>query len=357
MPDSVSVTHGAQTITTNTASEADLRTEMEAPSATPSAPPSGEPAPDAPAPAGPVRDAQGRFVPKTESAAVAEPPADAVPPAEPAAPARRRDDTLPRHNPIARLNQALAQKAEAERRAAALEAELIQARQVAGIASVTHPVTPGAPPVTHPVTPIPPAPVSGPPEPQFEQFADAPDPYTAYLQAWTRWDRAQGIAQALAEREAAQAAQARGQTFEARLADGRKDHPDFDQVLTQADTLGLQVSAVMREAITDSPHAADLVYYLATHPEECTQLAEESLTTPVAAATVMRRLLESHLAPRAAPSNGSGPAARAPVSTAKPPVTPVGSSPVVSDEPPGDTASAAEHARYWNRRLKVPGTR
>ena len=357
--ESVSVTHGAQTITTNTASEADLRTEMEAPSGTPSAPPSapaGEPAPESPAPAGPVRDAQGRFVPKAEPTAAAEPPADAapvaVPGAEPAAPARRRDDTLPRHNPIARLNQALAQKAEADRRAAALEAELARYRQPPGSPQVA------TPPVTSPVTPpIPPALPSGPPEPQFEQFADAPDPYTAYLQAWTRWDRAQGIAQALAEREAAQAAQARGQTFEARLADGRKDHPDFDQVLTQADTLGLQVSAVMREAITDSPHAADLVYYLATHPEECTQLAEESLTTPVAAATVMRRLLESHLAPRAAPSNGSGPAARAPVSTAKPPVTPVGSSPVVSDEPPGESASAAEHARYWNRRLKVPGTR
>jgi hypothetical protein len=360
MADSVSVTHGGVSITTNTASEADLRTEMEAPSATPSAPsaPSGEPAPEPSAPAGPVRDAQGRFVPKPEPAVAAEPPADAAPPAEPVAPARRRDDTLPRHNPIARLNQALAQKAEADRRAAALEAELARYRQPPSPPGVTSPVTPAAPPMTSPVTPPgPPAPVSGPPEPQFEQFADAADPYTAYLQAWTRWDRAQGIAQALAEREAAQAAQARGQTFEARLADGRKDHPDFDQVLTQADTLGLQVSAVMREAITDSPHAADLVYYLATHPEECTQLAEESLTTPVAAATVMRRLLESHLAPRAAPSNGSGPAARAPVSTAKPPVTPVGSSPVVSDEPPGDTASAAEHARYWNRRLKVPGTR
>ena len=99
------------------------------------------------------------------------------------------------------------------------------------------------------------------------------------------------------------------------------------------------------------------MYYLATHPEECTQLAEESLQTPVAAATVMRRLLESQLAPRAAPTNGSGPAARAVVSTAKPPVTPVGSSPVVSDAPPGEEASAAEHARYWNRKLKVPGTR
>jgi hypothetical protein len=147
------------------------------------------------------------------------------------------------------------------------------------------------------------------------------------------------------------------QTFHTRLADGRTQYPDFDTVLANADTLGLQVSAVMQEAIANSPRAADLVYFLATHPEECTQLAEESVGTPVAAATVMQRLLESQAAPRAAPRNGSGPAARASVSTANPPVTPVGSSPVASDEPPGDTASAAEHARYWNRRLKVPGTR
>jgi hypothetical protein len=113
----------------------------------------------------------------------------------------------------------------------------------------------------------------------------------------------------------------------------------------------------MREAIADSSHAADLVYYLATHPEECTQLALESEQTPTAAASVMRRLLESHLAPRAGSPNGTGAAAKAAVSTAKPPIQPVGSSPVVSDDPPGESASAAEHARYWNRRLKVPGAK
>jgi hypothetical protein len=176
------------------------------------------------------------------------------------------------------------------------------------------------------------------------------------MQAWSRWDRAQALAQARSEWDAEQAEKAKAETLKARLDAGKTQYQDFDNALKEADTLGLQVSAVMQAAIADSPRAADLVYFLATHPEECTQLAEESQATPVAAATVMRRLLESQLAPRAAPSHGSGPAARATVSTAKPPVTPVGSSPVVSDEPPGDAASAAEHARYWNRRLKVPGT-
>jgi hypothetical protein len=366
MADSVSVTHGGVTMTTNTASEADLRTEMETPQGDPTRShtiphdPTSPTPPADDAPPAPVRDDKGRFVPKPGEVPAAAPEApDAVPPADPAAPARRRDDTLPRHNPIARLNQALAQKAEAERRAAALEAEVARYRQPGVTGPVTPPPANGVTsPVTPPIQPVGPVPgYGGPSEPQFEQFADQPDPYTAYLQAWTRWDRQQGIAQARAEWDAAQAEKARTQSFEARLADGKTHYPDFDTALQNADTLGLQVSAVMREAIADSPKAADLVYYLATHPEECTQLAEESVATPVAAATVMRRLLESHLAPRAAPSHGSGAAARAPVSTAKPPVTPVGSSPVVSDAPPGDEASAAEHARYWNRRLKVPGTR
>src|SRR5215510_4588025 len=342
----VTVQHGGVEITTNTASEADLRAELTRDDKA-TEPTTSEPAkPEAPAatPAPRARDEQGRFVTTSEQTPVAEAPGEPPPTPDPATPQRRRDDTTPRHNPILRMNQALAQKAEAERRAAALEAELARYRQAIPQAS--------APANGHPPPPtVPPA------EPQFEQFAGEPDPYTAYVQAWARWDNRRQIAETIAAYEQAQTQKTRQAQFEARLADGRKGIPDFDQRLTEADTLGLQVSAVMREAIADSPHAADLVYYLATHPEECTQLALETETTPPAAASVMRRLLESHLAPRAAASNGAGTAVRAPVSTAKPPVTPVGSSPVVSDDPPGDTASAAEHARYWNRRLKVPGTK
>jgi hypothetical protein len=343
MADPVSVEHGGVTITTNTMSEADLRAEMTAPAAPSETPPAETPPPV-------VRDEKGRFAkvdtqPPPDTPAPASEPAAAE--AAPASEAPSRDEGLPRHDPQARMKKALAQKAEAERRAAALEAELARLRQPPSVTS----------PVTSPSPPIPPTNGYGGAEPQSAQFEQEPDPYTAYFQAWTRWDRAQALAQARVEWEAEQTAKLRAQQFESRLAAGRTQYPDFDQVLTEADTLGLQVSAVMQSAIADSPRAADLVYYLATHPEECTQLAEESQQTPVAAATVMRRLLESHLASPAAASNGAGPAARSNHSTAKPPVTPVGSSPVVADEPPGDTASAAEHARYWNRRLKVPGSK
>jgi len=351
MAESVSVEHGGVTITSNTVSEADLRAEMEAPQTAQTdadrRKPSAQTA-QTDANAAPVRDERGRFT-KPEAGSPmppeAEAPSDRVPPDPAAAPARRRDDTLPKHNPVTRLHQALAAKLEAERHARELEDELARYRQ-----------PPASAPVAAPVPAVPSGPQGGPPEPQFEQFAEQADPYTSYMQAWARWDHAQQLTQVRAAWEADQAEKTKAQSLKARLDAGKTSYQDFDNVLKEADTLGLQVSAVMQAAIAESPRAADLVYFLATHPEECTQLAEESQQTPVAAATVMQRLLESHLAPRPVPTSGTGTGARASVSTAKPPVTPVGSSPVVSDEPPGDAASAAEHARYWNRRLKVPGT-
>src|SRR5436190_18115514 len=98
MADSVTVDHGGLTVTTNTASEADLRAELTRDDA-PAAPASSDaPAADD-APAAPVRDDKGRFL-KREGAAepVAPPPpadAAAAPPADSAETARTRDPSLP----------------------------------------------------------------------------------------------------------------------------------------------------------------------------------------------------------------------------------------------------------------------
>ena len=334
------VEHGGVSVTSNTATEEQLRAELATP---PGETPPAEPA--APEPEERARDEKGRFTQKAPAEAPA--PADAAAPPqlplEPEKPAK--DPTLPRHNPIARMNKALAEAAALRERNARLEAELQARAQAAPASGVPTPELPPPPRVT------------AIPEPQFEQFANAPDPYTAYMQAWARWDRAEGIAQARLQWEAEQAQRTQAAAFADKMAAGRKARADFDAVLTEADTMGLQVSAVMQAAIAESDHAADLVYYLATHPEVCTQLAEESIATPVTAGPVMRRLLESHLSGRADASNGAGTAAPTKPSTAKPPIQPVGSSPVVTDEPPGDAATAAEHARYWNRKLKVPGSR
>jgi len=332
----ITVESGGMTVTTNTAaSEADLLKELDAPD--PEKPPaSAEPAAEPPKDR--TRDPKGRFA----NAEAATPPAELVEPETPdAASTTGEHKEQPRNHFQARINKITQQKAEAERRAQAAEAALALIQQRAAPSPQTFQ------PIASP---------NG--EPQFEQFAQFADPYTAYLQAWARWDNARQLEARFANYEQQQTHKSRMATFEQHLTEGRKGFTDFDQALTEADTLGLQVSAVMQEAIVDSPQAAALVHYLATHPEECTQLAEESEHTPVAAAAVMRRLLEGRIsAPAVAPFTGSGTTPRAATSTAKPPITPVGSSPVVSDQPPGDSASLAEHARYWNRKLKVPGTK
>ena len=244
------------------------------------------------------------------------------------------------------------QKAVAEQRAAALEAELLRLR-MATAPPPQAPAMSGNGNGNGPATP--------PDEPNFDRdFAnnpDYPDPYTSYLQAWARWDNARQLDERFERYQQQQAVEHQRTVFEHRLREGAQQYPDWQRALTEADTLGLQVSAVMRDAITASPRAADLVYYLAQHPEECMSLAEDTVMTHVDAAPIVRRLLEEKLGARVNAPHSVGTAPRPVVSTAKPPVSPVGSSPVASDDPPGESASAAEHARYWNRRLKVPGTR
>src|SRR4030095_4981066 len=142
MSQPVTVTHGGVEITTNTVSEADLRTEMGAPAAVPAGAPAGgdvpadsAPPPEAPAaPAPPVRDEKGRFTRAEADTPPAELP-DPTLPLEPPGPTEgeaRPPSESPRHSPIARMNRALRQKAEAERRAAALEAELARLRGTPG---------------------------------------------------------------------------------------------------------------------------------------------------------------------------------------------------------------------------------
>src|SRR5215470_12069979 len=125
----VTVEHGGMTVTTNTASEADLLKELETPAETPAAPAEVAATPSEPKP--PTRDEKGRFA-KTEAAT---PPAE-LPGADVTEPPA--ETTEHKENPRAhfqsRLNKITQQKAEAERRAQAAEAALalIQQRMTTG---------------------------------------------------------------------------------------------------------------------------------------------------------------------------------------------------------------------------------
>src|SRR5262245_53023882 len=235
----VTVEHGGLTVTTNMAtSEADLLQQLDAPE--PEKPAAEQSAAEAaPAPNEPRRDEKGRFARAEAATPPAELPEPAATEPTPDANARAQNQQRSWHDRINKLTQ---QKAEADRRAQAAEAALALIQQRATPPSQT----PTAP--TYSVMGV------ANNEPQFEQFAQFPDPYTAYLQAWARWDHARQLDDRFAAYESQQTRKSRLSTFEQRVAEGRKAHPDLDQLLTDADTLGLQVSGVMQDTIGDSPH-------------------------------------------------------------------------------------------------------
>ena len=84
----------------------------------------------------------------------------------------------------------------------------------------------------------------------------------------------------------------------------------------------VKIPPAMLEAIIKSDRSGDLVYNLASHPEVCIQHARESAGLPLAAAVMVRRVLESRLAP-AVPGPDATPT---PITKAAPPIKPVGGS-------------------------------
>ncbi len=145
--------------------------------------------------------------------------------------------------------------------------------------------------------------------------------------------------------------------FTERTTTFKETHPDYDQHVASTDKIltdaGLGLLPVMADAIVRSAHSAEISYWLATHPSEYLQLVQDLRSLDITAAPMVRRLLEKE-AVSAGASRGAAPTAQ--VSHAKPPIKPLGASAVTTDDPPGDEASAAQHARYWNRKLKVPGS-
>ena len=184
------------------------------------------------------------------------------------------------------------------------------------------------------------------PEPALESFSAEPDPYLAWTRALAKWDREQ-------ERVADEAARAKADADQRQQADTAAHtvrerafaaaHPDFQTVIS---TSTAPVSPAMRAAILQSDRGPEIMYHLAQHSEVCADLARETASVGRESVGLVRRLLETRL--EAAPS---GSASSAPVTTsAKPPIRPVGSSPVVASEgPPDDSADLDAHAQYYNR--------
>lgn len=249
-------------------------------------------------------------------------------------PPKRRN---PRNDPRARVEQATAQAAAAKEeariereRAARLEAELQQARAARSSAPVD-------------VAPAPPPAAQNGKFPTFDVWAESHPgaDYDDYVDA-----RADARAEAkIAAFQQAMAAEQEALVIQARFEEGLKKYPDLPQIVQASNNPPL--SAVMHEAIRTSEAGPDLVYWLATHPDQCRQLAEESRDEPVGAVRTMRRYLET-LAQAAAITPDSAPQARP--SAALPPVNRVGGTATATPVDPDDLPFGPDYIRAENAR-------
>lgn len=260
----------------------------------------------------------------------------------------------PRNNPQARISQAVAKQRDAERRAEELAAELERLR------AAHRPAAPVAEPAK-------PEPVG---KPKREDFlAQIGTTYPTYEAAQDAYDDARDawrdsrqppvetvIEQRLAVREAQREAARVLTAHQQRMAAAESQYPDYKETVAQAEQLltdlKITLPPALQFAMFDSPKSADVVYWLATHPTDLLQLARQSAALPVSAAALLRRDLESRV------GAGAGPGAAPPavVSTAKPPIKPVGASHIAPQDEGSESESfdayfARENARERKQRL------
>jgi hypothetical protein len=177
---------------------------------------------------------------------------------------------------------------------------------------------------------------------RYETYEDAVE---AYQEARDDWKEAQWRQKAEAQ-QAEETSQARQKAWMERQTAFTATTPDYQEVVGAN---SLWISDAMIGAILESEHGPAVLYFLATHPEEATQLAAESKDHPPSTVPVMRRLLESKVA-SPAPAAPTGPAKAASRSPVPAPISPVGAGPVVSETPPDQLPFGRKYVEAQNRR-------
>lgn len=189
------------------------------------------------------------------------------------------------------------------------------------------------------------------PTASYEDYIDARTDFrTAQFRAYER-QQEQIVAQQRAWTD-------RQTTHAERQTAARAKYADYDTVAfnTQA-----QTSPVMIDAILQSPHSAEIQYFLGQHPDVSTQIAHDSIAAGPEAAAVMRRYLESFVASTATPSPSprgqaapTGSAALTLVPPGPPPPNPVRTRGAMSAaDPPGDDSmSISDHEKFYGRRAR-----
>lgn len=233
------------------------------------------------------------------AAAAAEPPAPAAQAAEKPAPDsdpdskqttgqdrdetgkfKAKEDTPEPDTPgvAKRIGKLLSEKRAAEQRAEDAERRL---------ASGSQPATDKAQPPAAPQQPQPGKPIAA----SFES-------YEAYVEALTDWK----VEQSNVQRSQREAAQKTAENWKTRSADARTAHPDYDQVLAEAEST--PISRAMHETIAESDLGPELVYFLAKNPDDAARI---STLPPLAAAREIGKL-EATLSAKPATPAAAAPA-------------------------------------------------
>jgi hypothetical protein len=226
----------------------------------------------------------------------------------------------------ARIDKAVAQQRAAERERDTYRAQLESYR--------TPPTAPAEPQER-------PAPQQDPATgPQLAEF----DSYESWVDARAEWkaeQKWQQIQAAQYEQVARQQHEQAVLTHTERIQSFAAKTPDYFEKIQEASRL--PVSAAMEAAIIASNDGPAIAYFLATHPEEGAQLAYETQSLGTAAASVVRRLLESKVHATPTASNGSVAGGYRPNVSA--PIKPVGSAPVVAETSLDDLPFGPEFVR------------
>jgi hypothetical protein len=226
-----------------------------------------------------------------------------------------------------------------------------------------------------------PAPAEAPQKPRLEDFANEVDPYAAWNEALTDWkvDRRieeldakrqksdqerQEQQQLEAERNSAQAQYRRVvEAYQGRVAEFVKEHPDYQAVLDAAPLVPDGPGKIpIFQYIENVAMGPAVAYHLAQHPDELVRIAALAPALAIAALGKIEGKLEAQQSasePQTLAATVTGPAAPAPVSKAKPPLKPVGSSPVAvsDDDEPSPDAPFAVHKKYWDEKDRKAGLR
>jgi hypothetical protein len=267
---------------------------------------------------------------------------DAPAPLPDAAPAEPADKTKPKASPARRkgsiqseIDALTTTKHQTRKEVEETQAELARLRQELrelprAPASPNGNGQQAQPPAPPPQSPQPPAYVPPEdPEPRLEQFAGAPDPYSAWSRETARWDVRQEHRRIQSAQQAHAIYATRTSRLTEKLAQYETTHPGFSAAL-HPDVANIKFSTPREfgtpvgDLIVDSPHTAALLEYFSTHHQDFQRI---STLHPLLAARELGKI-ESRFDAAAA-----GPASKPPpISKAKPPNKPVGSSPVISDD-------------------------